>query len=265
MHSQCIFLNFPFYWADVYSFNFMYHQPSITSSRPPLVTTGAEDWTNPTHPRAKSHPCQGSVKSPLLRIYLYTTSVFFPTTGNNANAAYMFSWVCMQLCKKYCCWSIYFKTLYKCTYSWSHAVTFLTYQAFKACLCYDTYVKFIASKCDVVLRDVQPRHFSPYSPTWRASWCLHNLLLVPLRSRLPHRAAGTESDGAQPVDRLKRLRPSTFPPALQEGSYYPKSAPNFILPFYLCHSRGCQLVSHRFKIHLSLWILTSLDSSWHTY
>lgn len=129
-------------------------------------------------------------------------------------------------------------------------LTFLTYHAFKACLCYDTYIKFIASKCDVVLWDAQPRHFSPYSPMWGASWCLHNLLLVPLRSRLPHRAAGTESDGAQPSDRLERLHPCTFPLALQEGSYYPKSPPNFILPFYLCHSRGCKLVSHRFKIHL---------------
>lgn len=57
--------------------------------------------------------------------YLYTTPVFFPTTGNKTNVVYMCSWIHMQLYKKHCCLSVCFKTLYKFAHTKSYSGSFL--------------------------------------------------------------------------------------------------------------------------------------------
>ena len=79
--------------------------------------------------------------------YLYTTPVFFPTTGNKTNVVYMFSWVYMQLYKKHCCLSMCFKTLYKFADTKSYSGSFLFLISVSVVIC----ISFIYSKCCTVL------------------------------------------------------------------------------------------------------------------
>ena len=79
--------------------------------------------------------------------YLYTTPVFFPTTGNKTNVVYMFSWVYMQLYKKHCCLSVCFKTLYKFADTKSYSGSFLFLISVSVVIC----ISFIYSKCCTVL------------------------------------------------------------------------------------------------------------------